>query len=473
MIRRRHLVASARPLPSVTVVVTVHPAYYRFLPECLESINNGQLYWMTSKILAVDAAVPPKLLNDELLEGWKVVCHPCGHPNELRSVAWSMVESEWVIGWDSDNVMPPRYISELMKVAKDASANVAIVSPSVEFDGQHLRQPDTWVNDEQIRRPIIDTASAWRTYAARSVGFFRREIVGYHDDYDLAVRLMRQGWTGLTVPDTCFTRRMHGENRSNNDGSGDAWQTWSFCIVTLWGEESCIHGSVVDWIREEAMSNRLPPNTRLVWIDNRNARRDYSLLHHAMRLRHWIDDIRIIHDDEIVDTSGDYLKPDKHAHVARLYNRALSGFTDEMLVTLEDDMIPPAGGIRQLFEHFGPYKQTGVAASIYRARHSPAHICAAMSRTIWDGCPTLEEAAGNVLEAGFTGGGFTLWHGAAVRAALPLRIGVNPVTKSLMGWDGNLCQTVRSMGLNVIVDGRVESVHDNPEVNLFLRRNGN
>src|SRR5947199_6989381 len=215
----------------------------------------------------------------------------------------------------------------------------------------------------------------------------------------------------------------HFPNRSSaavDDREGETpcrWETWQFAFVTLWSGN--VSGErVLDWL----VTASVPPNSTLYWLDNSRGKISTKLreewkrrLSHRFRKLVWLEC-----GEPYRATPGEHvLHPGRHQHVAGLYNLAFTRVFEEIVVTLEDDIVPPLDGVRSLLRVLETSDRLGVVAGIYRNRLSPTEICATLGKRLWLDAPRYDTLPPEPLEVGMTGGGFALLPNRILQQALP------------------------------------------------------
>ena len=99
---------------------------------------------------------------------------------------------------------------------------------------------------------------------------------------------------------------------------------------------------------------------------------------------------------------------------------------------------------------------TAVVAAAYRRREIPDEVCATDGRWIYLRWPDAEVSG--LAEVLWTGGGFAIYRGTAIRGAGKLFARSNG-GKLWGGWDVNLCQSLREDGYRVFVDLGIPADH--------------
>ncbi len=237
-----------------------------------------------------------------------------------------------------------------------------------------------------------------------------------------------------------------------------AWATRSFGFVTLWSARES-EDRVLDWLA----TAEVPPQSALYWVDNSGGRSTAKLqqawaqrLQPRFRRLVWIEA-----GDPYRAAQGEDLKhPGRHQQVARLYSQVFARVWDEMVVTLEDDTVPPADGLRSLLALYSAGNRVAAVAGVYRDRINPARIAAARHKHYWQDIPVYDALPAEPFEVGMTGAGFTLIVNRALQQVLPLRCIDHP----LLGFDANMGRDFTALGYRVLVHPGVRCAHLCPEV---------
>ena len=166
------------------------------------------------------------------------------------------------------------------------------------------------------------------------------------------------------------------------------------------------------------------------------------------------------------------LHPMRHVHVARLYSVIFPRVTEDAVVTLEDDMVPPLDGMRRLVEEMSEANRVGVVAGVYRDRLHPDKICVAFNKQRWLDVPPYDALPQEPFEIGMTGGGFALILNKVLQQVLPVKCAAYPEGYTL-GWDGKMCTDFTALGYRILAHPAVMCGHLCPEIAAYdaaLRR---
>lgn len=437
----------------LAVVVTCHPGYLDWLPRCIASVDQ-QDQPADVKVLALDGCGEVSVGDD-----WTVLRGTWGTPVPGRNLGLAVAAERgcgWVIGADADNPQAPGYVAAMRRAVASVGERVGVVYPDIQYldeSGAEVRRRTVadapfW-NLRQLN-PGIDTSACWRVAALLAAGG-HQDGTGM-DDYAVALAITRAGWTAehapSYVPDTLMVehdrdRRSMVHVQNPQVALDNLWRLRTLGVVTLWaaGREETQLG-----LRRWLASADLPPATSLYIVDNTGGT-------HA-RLDVGRDDfdrfasVTVIRDDRPCPDGW----AERHGHVAALYRRAFDMAQDDLVLTVEDDMEPDPGAVRQLHRHFNLGSVVGAAAGTYVSPEDPLMACASTDRERWVPLP-LDQVGDQVHKVGMAGGGLTLFGGWAIRKALPVEF-QNPI-----GWDGTLSRRLWRAGHAVLLDGGVRVKH--------------
>jgi hypothetical protein len=226
--------------------------------------------------------------------------------------------------------------------------------------------------------------------------------------------------------------------------------------VTLWGGRAHAERTL-DWLA----TADLPPQSTLYWLDNSGGKFTATLREQwHQRLRRRFLRLAFIHGGApyTAKPGEGLLDPGRHIHITRLYNRIFGRVTEDMVVTLEDDLVPPRDAVRSLLRLWQASDRIGLAAGVYRDRVDPRRPVVAPHQDSWQDIPPYEALPAEPFEAAMVGGGFLLMANQALQQVLPVRCRRYP-NGHATGWDGTLCADLKALGYRVMVDPTVRCAH--------------
>lgn len=444
---------------TVAIIVVCHAAYAHFAQDCIKAIESQTLPF-TKKVFVWDGEGFP--FSSKFADGWICRLDKFGSPNKARNAGFQdVLDCEWVVFWDADNIMPPNYHAQAYGTVMAAPSSVGVCYPDVQrVDARgnqlHRHKMPDWTHRRSQSRSICDSASFWRVEAVCEVGGFEATQIR-HDDYTLALRIFRAGWKGQKLP-ACFNHLSHSQNRSTLNSITDSlFIAYHFAFVTLWsGGDLNTSLRVLQWLD----TAEIPPSSMLYWVDNSGGKMRSLLHYYSERLRDRFLGVTIIDGGEPyrMDKGEDYKHPARHKHVAYLYNMILPMIREEIVVTIEDDVIAPENGVRRLLGLMSPHSPVAVSSGVYRSRPSPVHACCSLDFNRWHNVPLINKMPKEPFEVGMTGMGFALIANWALQECLPVFCELTEDGR-LMGWDGNLGIALRERGYKLLVHPGVYCQH--------------
>jgi len=449
-----------RPSINLSVVVLTHGAYLHWLPDVLASIER-QRSAIQEVILVVDSA-GAKLPAIDRFGELQIIIHKFASPNQARNAGLAEVKSDWVCYVDGDNIPDPGYFAHMRKLASQVPDDVAILYPDlkrVRQDGWTKPMPmpewDFWVCRE---KSIIDTCSAWRTKALRQSGGWFTPATCLQD-YTTVLKVTQQGWKARKARGLTATLRDHPGNLSKRiHGIADAlWNARRYAVVTLFSGRRHSLPPLMGWYAKETF----PPDTHLIWVDDSNDAAFHALLwRHAESLRDRAASVQIWKNTNQCKDLSNF--EGLHNHIGGMYNRVIASVKADIYLTVEDDVIAPAGSVRRMLDSgvHVPYSRWGGVCAVYPSRNSKdkRYMVASRDKERWTKCPLIENFPAEVVEMGMIGAGFSAWNGVALHKVLPVHSSDGPCDHRF-GWDGTMCVKIAKLGYKLGIDGRIHCQH--------------
>ena len=446
---------------NLAVIITCHAPYLRFLPEALESIDR-QASGGLERVVVFDGCAPAPDMPDH----WASVTGSWRHPSAARNAGISATTAPWLIFVDADNAASDGYLAGMHRAIANAPPEVAIIFPDIQYCDEFLRprslwQMPQWDYWELRRQNCVDTSSAWRREALEVAGGWA--VAEYHEDYILALAITASGWKAAHLDGPPILMREHGDGRRADLRQGDGgllthiWRARSLGIVSLLaGRSSTLDG----WTRF-LLTAELPPTTALYVVDNSNdrsftrrVREAAELIASKRSLSHL--DIAVVGQPYKLDFREPYLTKRRHLHIAQLYARALPRITEDLVLTLEDDIEPPPHAVRALGTEIGyPARaNVGVIAAAYASPETPSRVCAGLGPEPWGRSLSWSELPTEPIDVSCVGGGCSMWGNWALRGCVP-----HVQWDLKLGWDGVVCTALRRNGYRVRLHGGVRCHH--------------
>ncbi len=254
-------------------------------------------------------------------------------------------------------------------------------------------------------------------------------------------------------------------NISPKPGDAGPWTNKTFALVTLWSGYSQAVARIFEWMK----TADLPPQTTLYWVDNSGGLLTDLLSVTALQFKNRFCAVNLIDAGEPYrPMPGDtYFAKARHDKVADLYTMIMEKISEEYIITLEDDTVPPPDGARSLWDLIQCRSNLAMAAGVYRTRTGPERICASFPNSRNPSMPGFQPFYDKLPAEPFlvdrTGAGFALMRRSAVVASLPMRFEV----QHRRGWDVNLCFDMRDKGWTVAAHPTVRCEHLCKEVMQF------
>ena len=446
----------ARVRPTIAVVVTCHRPYLAYLPHQLDAIDR-QTRPADERVVVLDSCAPPPWLRNR--PGWTVLTHASQSPNPGRNLGIDATSTEWCVFADADDRMSPGYLAGVEAALATDDGRIGIVTADLHYsNGRTFHTPPTtdywWLR----RSNYVSSTSAWRRAALLEAGGWLS--TGMYDDWSLALNVTRCGWqtTRNAVPieinDHPQPHRTWGIRKRNDPEHMLHARTYGL-VTLLAGRGQCL-----DAWRNWLATAQLPPKAALYILDNSgpcaekfHARLDQALAAVAHRFDHVV---RIAHGAPC-DLNRDQWA--RHEHVPALYNRILPHVREDMVITLEDDVVPPPDALPKLLAEFDWHRIIGGMSAVYPTRDG--RVTAGRGLDYWRDIPTFAEIPKDgLIDVGFIGGGLTVWNNGFIQNCLPFRWCWYGPRRIPSGWDSNLCRDIRAQGGRLVVHCGVRCAHN-------------
>ena len=425
-------------IDSLTLIVTAHGPYLKFLPEVLAQWD-AHIVQPGYKILVLDGC------DYQAPEGWRVIRGNFGHPSLARNAGLSQTRTPWVYFWDADNEVPEDLLGHAKERISTAASNVALY-----YTG---RAP---VMDPRLCY-YIDSGSLWRVEAIRHVGGWPETWL---EDWNLGRILLAAGWKHEPLG-AGVNRRKHPEQRSlTSTISTKLWSARPVGIVTLFrGRVDLLHR----W-EQSVLGIDRPSVCGLTVVDDSGDQGFLDELKKTLdRLEPYFERVTLVKGGKRprLDFAG------VHNHVGRLYSLAIPVTPEPLILTWEDDVFPhDEKALYSLAEQVTPgwpSRKVAVCGAAYPSRFSPPHVAVSMVSERWVGLHGDEvRAAQDPISVGLIGGGFSVWNRAALE-----RVPILGYGGAKIGWDGFVCQRLIADDWKVLLHPKVWCDHltaERPEV---------
>ncbi len=205
----------------IAVIITSHN-YGRYLAQCLRSVVSQTL--RPREILVVDDASTDD--TEEVVRGFREVCYyrvGFQNGNRARNFGFSKISSEWVVFFDADNYMDPRFLEVLYRALEADDPVDFVYCDRINFgEGDVSWYPEPMGRwrakpfDADVLKAsnCIDLASLLR---ARCFPGFD-EALRRCQDWDLWLNIvLNRGGRGRYVAEPLFYYRVHGASLSRRE----------------------------------------------------------------------------------------------------------------------------------------------------------------------------------------------------------------------------------------------------------------
>lgn len=448
----------------VTVCITCHGEYLKLLHNQVAHVEM-QTVKPAQRIIAYDGADYIEVCRALRLTypGWLVGGGDWKSPNPARNAALKMATGEWIVFSDADDFMHRKYVEEICRIAAGKIDNIAILYADLLFTcGKRFNAPDTFDYWKLRLSNFVSAASAWRVSVAREAGGWMN--TDCYDDWALALKITARKWKAkkMTIPIMC---RTHAGHRRDDAGKKELKHklTRSYGIVTLLAGRMDCRAEWLEWLAREPM----PPETYLYILDNSRDKEFQNTTRTAVELIGIERNIPILYlvNNAFCDPDSHSLA--RHRHVPGLYNCILPHVNADMILTLEDDVVPPRNAFINLIESFICGQKTGAVSAVYPSRAGGNKIVGAFGdmtgskpeRDYWRNLLTTEDIdnAEGLIDVKFIGGGFALWHNALIKRFMPFQF-LNWYGKA-SGWDSQISRNIRTAGYKLFVNPKIKCEH--------------
>lgn len=197
--------------PTVSIIIT-NFNYARFLSEAIESALAQD--YSSCEVLVIDDQSTDDSLEIASRYPVTVLAQRNGGPCLARNNALTLAQGEFVLFLDADDRLVPNAISHLMTAMETAQDNVAYAYGQMKYFG---------LRDDLFLSQPFDTAALFRSNYICATTLLRRDILlkvgGYdngfrslREDWELYVRLLKNGYEGIFVPQIILECRKHKEH---------------------------------------------------------------------------------------------------------------------------------------------------------------------------------------------------------------------------------------------------------------------
>jgi glycosyltransferase involved in cell wall biosynthesis len=156
-------------------------------------------------------------LNPEL--AIRVIAKANGGVEQAANVDLGEARGEFVVRVDADDRLNPAYLRTMVPALADASAAFAYAEyETIDADSQRLARvalPDFDAGEIRERGDFLATGTLYRKAALTQVGLYNEGVTNCGlENYELILRLLAAGESGVCVHANLFGYRRHGANMS-------------------------------------------------------------------------------------------------------------------------------------------------------------------------------------------------------------------------------------------------------------------
>ncbi len=234
----------------------------------------------------------------------------------------------------------------------------------------------------------------------------------------------------------------------------DLWAKASLAIVSVSIGRARSFQRWLNWLH----TCEVPPHCSVYVIDNsgdgrfgRKLRNEFELISDSNRFRA----ANLHMGPGLAQDRG--LSRAKVQNIADVTNQYLEKIREDYVLILDDDVIPPPEGIKQLFKVLvDAGSNCAMVSGAYESANKPGYLTASYSNHGWNARPPVTNPDDLVEEVGYVGTGFLLISNDVLASLLPLR---SSGKRGLLGMDNYLCEEVRRKGFKILLHKGVRCDH--------------
>jgi glycosyltransferase involved in cell wall biosynthesis len=158
---------------------------------------------------STDEFVKLKLKQLEGVERIKVIYKENGGPSSARNEAFKHSSGEYILPLDSDDMILDGYIKTCVNILT-TNKNVSPVYCDTHHVGQMqgVEQRPEWSKERLVQGPFIVNCSMFHRESFEKVGGYDETLNGW-EDYDMWLRMMKEGYIGKRIPKPLFVYFHH------------------------------------------------------------------------------------------------------------------------------------------------------------------------------------------------------------------------------------------------------------------------
>ena len=197
--------------PLVSILMPIYN-YGNRINQTLNSVFN-QDYTNFEIILVDDGStdefVKMKLKQLENVDKIKVVYKENGGPSSARNEAFRHSKGEYILPLDSDDMILEGYIRNCVNIlTKNKDISPVYCDTHHVGQTQGVEKRPEWSKERLLQGPFIVNCSMFHRESFEKVNGYDEEMIGW-EDYDMWIRMMKEGYVGKRIPKPLFVYFHH------------------------------------------------------------------------------------------------------------------------------------------------------------------------------------------------------------------------------------------------------------------------
>ena len=197
--------------PLVSILMPIYN-YGNRINQTLNSVFN-QDYTNIEVILVDDGStdefVKMKLKQLENVDKIKVVYKENGGPSSARNEAFRHSKGEYILPLDSDDMILDGYIRSCVNIlTKNKDISPVYCDTHHVGQSQGVEKRPEWSKERLLQGPFIVNCSMFHRESFEKVNGYDEEMFGW-EDYDMWIRMMKEGYVGKRIPKPLFVYFHH------------------------------------------------------------------------------------------------------------------------------------------------------------------------------------------------------------------------------------------------------------------------
>ncbi len=198
-------------IPLVSVIIPIYNYGNKF-HKTLESVFNSK--YDNIEVIVVndgstDEYVIKKLQSLEHIQNLKIFTIENSGPSKARNFGISKSSGKYILPLDADDMISPEYIQSCVSILKNNN-NISPVYCDTNHIGEisGLEKRPEWSFERLLQGPFIVNCSMFHKNAFDLCGGYDEDLKGW-EDYDLWIRMAKNGFIGKRIPKPLFTYFHH------------------------------------------------------------------------------------------------------------------------------------------------------------------------------------------------------------------------------------------------------------------------